>query len=98
MLVKALIKLWLVLVIDFPQECVASLKMAVHHAQHCGKAIRLKSFILLQFLRLTNNSSVWAPINMMQTSSLLHHIIFLSSTLIGMNFSLWKVRTLIVRM
>lgn len=75
-LVKAPIKLWLALTIDFSQEHVASLKMPVHHTQHCGKAIKLKSCLPLQILRLTNNSSFSAPINMTQTSSLLHRNIF----------------------
>lgn len=75
-LVKAPIEPWLALAIDFPWTAEASLKMAVCCAQHCGKAIKLKSFLLLQILRLTNNSSFLAPINMTQTSSLLHRNIF----------------------
>lgn len=93
-LVKVLIKLWPVVGIDFLLDCTASLEMTVHNVQHCGKAIKLQSFLLLQFLRLTDNSSVWAPINTTQTSSLCHRIIFLSSTLIGMNSSVWKVHAL----
>lgn len=79
-LVKALMKLWLALAIDFSLEWVGSLKFAVHCAKHCGKAIKLKSFLLLQIQRLTNNSSFSAPINMTQTSSLFTAIFSLSST------------------
>lgn len=75
-LVKAFIKPWLAFAIDFPLECMASLKLAVCCAEHCGKAIKLRSFLLLQNLRLTNTSSFLVPINMTQTSSLLYRSIF----------------------
>ncbi len=92
-LVKALIKLWQALAIDFPLERVASLKMPVRCTQHCGKAIKLKSFLLLQILRLTNNSSFFFLSSNQYDADLftLKPQYFLSPALIGMNSSVSKV-------
>lgn len=92
-LVKAPVKLWLALTTDFSLELVASLKMSVCCAWHCGKAIKLRSFFLLQILRLTNCSSFFSS-NQYDTHLFsLTPQYFLSPTLIGMNSGVVKVHT-----
>jgi len=53
-------KLRLRLAIDLLLECST-------FVVRCAKAIKLKSFLLLQICRLTNNSSFFTPINTTQT-------------------------------
>lgn len=73
-LVKALIELWLVLSIDFPLERVASLKMSAHST--VGKQSSSKVFSPFKFWGWQITHLSLAPINMTQTSSLLHRNIF----------------------